>query len=158
MTTTPAESSAAEAFVEEFIEGWRRPASADAFADHFGRVCAPDVRMIQPGMPTLVGVEAFRERFARPIFELIPDLHAIVHDWAASGDVVFISFTLEGTLGGKPVRWPSVDRIVLRDGLLVERRAYFDPTPLLRAVATRPRTWPRFIRLQARQLLGRSRR
>jgi ketosteroid isomerase-like protein len=142
-----------EAWVGEFIEGWRAPASADAFADHFERVCTDDVRMIQPQMPTLVGKQAFREQFARPLFDFIPDIHATVNDWATSGDVIFISFALEGTLGGRPVRWPSIDRIVLRDGLAAERRAYFDPAPLLRAVATRPRTWPKFLRLQVRQLI-----
>jgi hypothetical protein len=152
-SSTDAASATAQAWVGEFVEGWRAPASADAFADHFERVCTADVRMIQPQMPTLVGLEAFRERFVRPVFELIPDIHATVHDWAASGDVIFISFTLEGTLGGRPVSWPCVDRVVLRDGLAVERRAYFDPTRLLRAVATRPRAWSPFLRLQARQVL-----
>jgi ketosteroid isomerase-like protein len=146
-------ASEAEVWVTEFIEGWRAPAGAEAFADHFERVCTDDVRMIQPQMPTLVGKRAFRERFVRPLFDFIPDIHATVHDWAATGDVIFISFTLEGTLGGRQVSWPCVDRIVLRDGLAVERRAYFDPTRILRAVATRPRAWPRLVRLQARQIL-----
>jgi ketosteroid isomerase-like protein len=149
-TSTPAQ---VEAWVGEFIEGWRSPAGAEQFADHFERVCADDVRMIQPQMPTLVGKRAFRERFVRPLFEFIPDIHATVHDWAASGDVVFISFTLEGTVGGGPVSWPCVDRIVIREGIATERRAYFDPTRILRAVATRPRAWPNFVRLQARQIL-----
>ena len=142
----------AEAWVRAFVEGWRRPADADSFADHFERVCDPEVRLVQPGMPTIVGHRAFRERFARPLFEAIPDIHATVHDWAARGDAIFIAFTLEGTLGGRPVSWDCVDRITLRDGVAIERRAYFDPTPLLRAVATRPRAWPSFARLQARQL------
>ena len=59
--------------------------------------------MIQPQLPTMVGKKAFREGFVRPTFELIGDLHAIVHDWAIEGDVIYISFTLEGTLGGKPI-------------------------------------------------------
>jgi ketosteroid isomerase-like protein len=144
----------AERWVAEFVEGWRSPRSADAFADHFDRVCTDDVRMIQPQLPTLVGKQAFREGFVRPTFELIPDLHATVHDWAASGDMILIHFTLEGTLGGKPVRWPCIDRVVLRDGLACERRAFFDPGPLLQAVATRPRAWPTFARIQGRRLLG----
>ena len=148
----------AERFVLDFIEGWRTPADADAFADFFEPLCTDDVRMIQPQLPVLVGKAAFRERFARPTFELIPDLHAVVHDWSAAtgGEVVFISFTLEGTLGGRPVSWPCVDRIVLRDGLIAERRAYFDPTPLLRAVVTRPRAWPKFLRLQVTRMKGTS--
>ncbi len=141
------------AFAETFTEGWRRPASADAFADFFEPHFTDDVRMIQPQLPVLVGKRAFREKFARPTFALIPDLHADVHESAANeaGDVLMISFTLAGTLGDKPISWPCVDRIVLRDGLVAERRAYFDPTPLLRAVLTRPRAWPKFTRIR---LLG----
>lgn len=36
--------------------------------------------------------------------------------------------------------------------LAVERESYFDPAPLIAAVATTPRAWPRFLRLQARNL------
>ncbi len=148
------EAEEAAGWVREFIAGWREPADADSFADHFDRVCTDDVRMIQPQLPTLAGKQAFREGFVRPTFDLIPDLHAIVHDWSADGDVIYINFTLEGTLGGKSISWPCIDRVVLRDGLACERRAHFDPTPLLAAVATRPRAWPAFARVQLRRLKG----
>jgi hypothetical protein len=145
----------AEEWVAEFIDGWRAPSDADSFADHFEPICTDDVRMAQPQLPTLIGKRAFREEFCRPTFALIPDLHAEVHDWAVNeaGDVILISFTLAGTLGGKPLRWPCVDRVVLSDGLACERTAYFDPAPLLRAVATRPRAWAPFARLQGARLL-----
>jgi ketosteroid isomerase-like protein len=112
--------------------------------------------MIQPQLPTAVGKAAFREAF-RPAFELIPDLHATVRDWAAEGDTAFIEFTLEGTLGGRTVKAPAVDRFTLRDGLVAERVAYFDPAPMLKAVATSPRAWPKFLRLQASRLGNRLR-
>jgi ketosteroid isomerase-like protein len=150
--TVPATNhSAAERWVEAFTEGWRAPEGLDAFADHFEPWFTDDVRMVQPQLPTAVGKAAFRETF-RPAFELIPDLHATVRSWAAEGGTVFIEFTLEGTLGGRKVTAPAVDRFELRDGLVAERVAYLDPAPMLRAVATSPRTWPRFVRLQASQL------
>jgi ketosteroid isomerase-like protein len=156
MTTVDAASTetdpAAAEWVHGFIAGWRAPADAESFADHFDALITDGIRLVQPQVPTAVGRRAFREQFARPIFELIPDLHATVHRWAANGDVVMIEFTLAGTLGGRPVSWDCVDRVVLRDGLASERRAYFDPTPLLGAVATRPRVWPKFARLQVQQL------
>ena len=37
------------------------------------------------------------------------------------------------------MEWTVVDRIILEDGLIRERRSYFDPAPLLKAVALRPR-------------------
>lgn len=144
-----------EAWIREFEEGWRRPAGPDAFTDHFEPMLDPEVRLVQPQMPTAVGRRAFRELFARPVFTLIPDLHAEVHEWAVRGEVAYVEFTLRGTLGGRPIAWRVVDRLTLRDGLLVERRSFFDPGPLLVAVLTRPRAWPRFVRAQLVRLRAR---
>lgn len=142
---------AAERWVEAFTEGWRSPASLDAFVDHFEPWFTDDVRMVQPQLPTMVGREAFREGF-RPAFELIDGLRATVHRWAAAGDVVFVEFTLEGTIGRRAVRVPAVDRFTLRDGLVAERVTHFDPTPMVLAIGASPRAWPRFARLQLSQL------
>jgi hypothetical protein len=138
--------------VRGFEAGWRDPANPRAFAEHFIPMLDPQVRMVQPQMPTLVGYDAFRQRFVEPLFALIPDLHGTVSNWAADGDVLFIDVVLEGTLGGRPVRFESVDRVTLRDGVAVERVAFMDPAPLMKAIATRPRAWPRFARVQARQV------
>ena len=150
--TTPA----AERWVEAFTEGWLAPQSLESFAAHFEPWFTDDVRMIQPQIPDSVGKEGFRETF-RPAFELVPDLHATVQGWAANGDRVFIEFTLEGTVGGRAFSSPAVDSFRLRDGLVAERVAHFDPTPMLVAVALSPRAWPRFLRLQASQLTSKLR-
>jgi hypothetical protein len=42
------------------------------------------------------------------------------------------------TLVGHQAFRELCDRATFRDGLVVERESYFDPTPLLRAVLTRP--------------------
>jgi ketosteroid isomerase-like protein len=109
----------------------------------------PDVRLIQPQMPVIVGHIGLLEEFARPLFALIPDLHGTVEDWAARGDTAMIAVRLEGTLGGRPFSFRAVDRVTLRDGVATERETYLDPLPLLAAVLTRPRSWPAFARLQA---------
>jgi hypothetical protein len=96
--------AATEAWIREFEEGWRRPAGPDAFTDHFEPILDPEVRLVQPQMPTA---------------------------------------------------WRAVDRLTLRDGLLVERRSFFDPGPLLVDVLTRPRAWPRFVRAQLVRLRAR---
>ena len=144
-------------WVEAFTEGWRAPRDADSFADFFEPLLAPDVRLVQPQVPTTTGREAFREQFARPVFELIPDLHAVVDGWAETETGVLISFRLEGTIGGRAVSWPCVDRVTLRDGLATERVAHFDPTVLLAAVARAPRCWPRFARIQTASIINRIR-
>jgi ketosteroid isomerase-like protein len=145
------ERTAAE-WVHGFSEGWRAPSGPNAFAAHFRDLLAPDVRLIQPQIPTIVGFRAFEEDFVRPVFELIPDLHGDVERWAARGEELYIELTLSGTLAGRPLSWRACDRVTLRDGVAVERESYFDPWPLIASVAATPRAWPRFLRQWARNL------
>jgi hypothetical protein len=137
------------AWVEGFAEGWRAPRDPDAFAAHFRPLLSPSVRLIQPRLPATVGYGAFEERFVAPLFALIPDLHGEVERWAARDDTLYIELTLRGSLGRRSFSLRACDRITLRDGLAVERESYFDPAPLLAAIAATPRAWPRFLRLRA---------
>jgi ketosteroid isomerase-like protein len=142
-----------EQWVHAFAEGWRDRSEigqrgAEAFIAHFREMLDEDVRLIQPQLGTLVGRRAFEEGFARPLFDLIPDLRADVERWAVNGDDAFIEITLRGTLAGRAVAWRACDRITVRDGVAIERESYLDPAPLLAAIARAPRLWPRFIRLQ----------
>jgi ketosteroid isomerase-like protein len=148
-TRTAAKRDAA-AWVEVFTAGWSDPVDADTFTDHFEPWFAPDVRMIQPNVAPVVGIEGFREEFARPLFDLVPDLHGVVEGWASSGDTVYIELRLEGTIGRRSFEMHTCDRIKLRDGKATERFAYLDPTPLLKAMLASPRTWPKFVRIQMR--------
>ena len=141
-----------ETWVEMFAEGWANPVDADTFCDHFDPWFQEDIRMIQPSMRPIIGKRAFREDFARPLFDLIPDLHGTVENWAASGDVAYIELRLEGTIGRRPFTMRTCDRIKLRDGKAVERMAYLDPAPLVKAVARSPRSWPKFLKTQLRNL------
>ncbi len=150
--STAAAGAAAEAWVEMFAEGWANPVDADTFSDHFEPHLQPEVRMIQPSMRPIVGKKGFREEFARPLFHLVPDLHGTVENWAADGGVVYIELRLEGTIGRRPFTMRTCDRISLRDGTAVERVAYLDATPLLKAVALSPRAWPKFLKIQLRNL------
>ncbi len=159
-SSTPAAPSAeaALAWVRAFAEGWRAPATAEAFANHFEPWFDPHIRLIQPQLPTLVGHQAFRERFARPLFALIPDLAGQVERFAIATDCAYVELTLRGTLGGRPISWRVCDRATLREGFVVERESYFDPTPLLRTILTRPRAWPALSRAWQRSRLHRTAR
>ncbi|MEA2468654.1 MAG: hypothetical protein QOJ57_2780, partial [Thermoleophilaceae bacterium] len=77
--------------------------------------------------------------------------------WSATGDVVFIEFTLAGTFGGRPIAWDAVDRFVLRDGLAAERVSYFDALPLAIEMAMRPRGWRSLVSSGFRPQLSRLR-
>jgi ketosteroid isomerase-like protein len=147
-----AAADAAAAWVEAFAEGWANPVDADSFCDHFEPWFQPDVRMIQPSVPPIVGKREFREQFARPLFDLVPDLHGTVENWASAGDLVYIELRLEGTVGRQRFTMHTCDRIILRDGKVVERFAYLDAMPLIKAVLRSPRSWPKFLRTQLRNL------
>ena len=152
VTENGTRTDAAAAWVEMFVEGWANPTDADSFCDHFDPWFQDDVRMVQPQVSTTVGKRAFREEFARPLFDLVPDLHGTVERWTADGDVVYIELRLEGTVGGRPFEIHSCDRIKLRDGKAAERFAYLDSTPLVMAVLRSPRSWPKFVGTQLRNL------
>jgi ketosteroid isomerase-like protein len=132
------EPAAAE-FVDRFERAWSRSKAEELLA-----LLTEDVVLIQPGVPSTSGKAAAREQFSR-LLRMIPDLHVIVHRWAAREETVFIEFTLVGTFGGRELSWPAVDCFLLRDGLAAERISYFDSTPLLLRILTRPRGWRRLI-------------
>ena len=136
--TATTKNSAAE-FVEFFATGWKLGASdAAGFFRHFGPRMHPDTVLIQPIAPPARGLHALRDLFG-PLFTAVPDLRGELQRWGETVDGVFIELTLSGHLGSKPLEWTVVDRIILEDGLIRERRSYFDPAPLLKAVALRPR-------------------
>jgi hypothetical protein len=69
----------------------------------------------------------------------VPDLTGTLRRWGETADGVFTELTLRGHLGRKPLEWTVVDRIIVGESMIRERRSYFDSVPLLRAVALRPR-------------------
>jgi hypothetical protein len=126
--------------VEQFAEAWRAPE-----LDFHESLWAPDIALIQPLMGELHGKAECRAGFGR-LFELVPDIHGVVHRWATDGEAIFIEFTLSGTFGGKELSWSAVDRFFLdEDGLIVERISYFDSAPLALKMALRPRGWRRML-------------
>jgi hypothetical protein len=133
-------------FVERFRAYWRAPSPGGLDA-----LLAPEVRLTAPMTPTTHTLEEGKRAFTA-ILSLIPDLTGEVHRWGGADDGVLIEFTLSGSLAGRPISWPAVDRIALRgDGLATERVSYFDATPLVLQVLRHPRAWPAF----ARSRLGR---
>ena len=136
--TASTRTDAAE-FVEFFAAGWEFGArDAEGFFCHFGPRMHPDTALIQPIARPARGAGALRELFG-PLFKAIPDLTGTLRRWGQTDDGVFIELTLRGHLGSRPVEWTVVDRIILEEGKIRERRSYFDPAPLLKAVALRPR-------------------
>jgi ketosteroid isomerase-like protein len=123
-------------FVEFFARGWGIGAGKDFF-EHFESRVHPDALMTQPLAPPTRGIAEFRATF-EPLFKAIPDLRGEVRSWGETHEGALIELRLAGHLGGRPVAWTTIDRIVLEDGLIKERHAYFDPLPLAIAMLRRP--------------------
>jgi ketosteroid isomerase-like protein len=133
-------SESAAAVVARFAERWAHPD-----ADRLMELCHQDVRFHAPLMSPTVGFAACREEFRR-LFLLRPDTRIEVHRWSARGNAVFIELTIHMTIGGKPLRIPGVDRLLLKDGLILERVAYADSLPVITALVSTPREWRRWWR------------
>jgi limonene-1,2-epoxide hydrolase len=133
------DETAAE-FVERFERAWSTSNVEELMA-----LLTDDVVLIQPGVPSTTGKAEARKQFSR-LLRMIPDLHVAVHRWAARDETVFIEFDLVGTFGGREIRWPAVDRFLLRHDLAVERVSYFDSTPLFVQILMRPRGWANLVR------------
>lgn len=143
-TAEPRPVAGAEQFVELFAAGWRAP-KPEGFIDAFRPVLHPAVRLVQPTIPPAHGHAGF-ERSFRELFGVFPDYEVTVDDWAARGNVVYLCLTHATTVSGRRLSWEGIDRVTLADGLVRERVAYFDPTPLLPALARAPRSWPQMLR------------
>jgi hypothetical protein len=142
---TAVDTERAADFARRFAEFWSAPA-----LDRLGTLLAEDVRLVAPMTPATDTLAEGEKTFAG-IFELIPDLTADVHGWGATESGVLIDLTLSGSAGGAPISWRAVDRIAIgEDGLATEWISYFDPLPLIAAVARRPRAWPGFLRSRLR--------
>lgn len=133
------DQDAARELVARFTDAWRTPD-----LDKHEQLWGDDIVLVQPLMGALHGKAACRTAFAR-LFQLVPDLHAVVHRWSASGDSLFIEITLSGTFGGRELSWSAVDRFLLVDGQIAERVSYFDSAPIALAMAGRPRGWRRVL-------------
>ena len=61
-------------------------------------------------------------------------------------DTLLIAWRLRFSLGGNPYELRIVDRIVVADGLILEREAYYDSLGLMIALLARPRAWTGYWR------------
>jgi hypothetical protein len=142
-------------FVAQFAEGWRAP-QLEEFIAQFTPLFAPDVRMVQPMVPTESGHAAMARVF-RWLFTALPGLRGEVVRWGVAADALFIELELIGTVGHRPVRVRATDRFLFDEqGRVVERQTFMDPAPLMRAALLSPSSWPRLLR--ANLALGRARR
>jgi hypothetical protein len=148
-----AADTALATFVERFDAGWR--SGREGFLDHFLPALIDEhVLLAQPLLPPARCHDGFRELF-EPLFAAIPDLRGEVLDWWPTPGGVTIHLVLRGTLDGLPLELVTHDRIVLREGRVLERHAQFDLRPLLLAALRRPRAGVLLLTAPLRRALAR---
>ena len=129
-------------WMARFTERWQRgKASIDGFMDLLGA----DIKLIAPGLRPTQGRAAGRAAFQKT-FDVLPDLTAEVLRWSASGDMLFIEMTFTATIGGKRIDWHNIDRFLFKDGLAVERIAFYNPAKVQRAFLSGPKGWMQLVR------------
>ena len=134
-----------KAFVRAFTDHWAAPR-----VDRLSTLLTDDVRLVQPMSKPAIGIEAARKWFGG-VLAAIPDIRAEVDRWSATDEYVFIEFRLIGTIGGRIVAWPVVDRFTMcADNRAKERVSYFDPMPLILAGLRSPSGWAQLARLALR--------
>lgn len=151
MTTAPetaesVEDSPVADFVRRFESVWANPDP-----DALNGLVHADIEFIQP-MEAPVHGHREAAAFWRRLLTLIPDIRGEVISWGLREDRVYLELRMDGTLGGKTIEWMVLDRILLEDGRVRQRIAYFNPLPLVLALLTRPRAWPAYLAAQRQRL------
>lgn len=134
-------------WVAAFADLWTAGARhVDRFMDIFD----PGIVLIAPGFPPSRGYAEGLAAFRRT-FRAFPDLTGEVVRWSAYGDVLFVEMTFRATVGGRRLKWHNVDRFLIRDGAVVERVAYFNPSSVRRAMLSGPAGFAQMLRLRLGQ-------
>lgn len=126
-------------FIQQFRDVWSNPTLDDLMAP-----LREDVTLIQPLSAALNGKQAARKAF-RKILTRFPGLQGEVHGGLGNGEHVFIDWTMIVPIGRGEQRLPVIDKVTLIDGLVKERVAYFDPSPLFGPIARSPKTLGRHL-------------
>jgi len=129
-----------EKVVEGFTQAWATPA-----VERFAALLHPEVVLIQPVVTPIRGREAGRAEFSR-LLRWLPDIRGTVDRVAVTGDTALVAWRLAFSLGGRPFETRIVDRLVVADGLIREREAYYDSARLVAAIVTRPSAWIGYLR------------
>jgi hypothetical protein len=135
-------------FPDVFVDGWSR-VKPGPFLEFFLPLIHADATFTQPQFADAHGVDEIEGMFRR-LFIIVPDLSVAVRRVRIIDDTVFIESDAAAAFGRGPIQFAVCDRFVLRDGLIVDRRSYSDPSPFLYAALRRPTSWPRLVRSRLR--------
>jgi hypothetical protein len=118
---------------EVWIAFWANPAAA--INSDVVLPLAEDIVGYWPGVPEPV---RGRRNFIAKITELlqaVPDLRVELVDSADNGDAIFIHYIVRGTVASGAFESHGIDRLVVRNGIVVENLIRYDSEALKAALA-----------------------
>ena len=108
--------------VEHWAEFWADPLNAQDGQS----LLAQDIVGYWPGESEPVrGLQNYYAKITK-LLAAIPDLRLAVVDSATTGDLIFIHYVARGTGPSGPFEVHGIDRLVLRDGIVVENLIRYD--------------------------------
>ncbi|MBA3673834.1 MAG: nuclear transport factor 2 family protein [Chitinophagaceae bacterium] len=132
----------AETMLRQFAECWKQPS-----ANRLGRLLHEEVILKQPNHPTIHGRNEAESYFSS-LLQFVPGLHGEVDGGISKDNILFIEWKMLFPIGTNVVVIKAVDKIIIKEDLIFERTAYFDPSKLIRATLKTPSTWRRYIRFR----------
>lgn len=91
---------------------------------------APDATLQHPGMPRPLHGAAIGE-FVAAALTAVPDFTMTPVRWCADDDTLFVEARNTGRVGDRLTVWPSIYRLILRAGRVIDGRAYYDRAAVL---------------------------
>ena len=133
--TTPSEHS----FVKKFEEAWSTPD-----LDSLTELLAENVTLIQPLSKPIYGKPAAVKSFEK-ILRQYPGIRGEEVFGLGQHDRVIIDWKMVVPIGRQTLRIPVIDSFYMDHGLVSMRIAYFNPIPILKAIAVHPSHWWRLV-------------
>ena len=120
------------AFSKAFEDAWRAPT-----AERLTALLHADVVLYQSGAAAIHGKDAAHREFSR-LLRWLPALRGEVDQSFSNEHQVCIQWRLILPFGPRGIALRIVDVFIVEDGRARSRHAYFDQTPFILAVLSRP--------------------
>jgi hypothetical protein len=120
----PAQSKPRGWSIEGWAAFWGAP-SVEVARARVQTVCAQDITGYWPRQKPIHGITEYCQRIV-DLIELVPDLRLKLEEHATNGEFTFLRWSARGTGPDGPFEITGVDRMRLRERLVVENRIISD--------------------------------
>jgi ketosteroid isomerase-like protein len=109
---------------ETFLDKYRAFGQKPTRENH-ARLFAPDATIYHPGMTAPMPAPQYVDFIAEALKRL-PEFHLIPIHWAVNGDTMFVEARNTATVNDRPIEWPAIYVVTLRDEMVMRGRPYYD--------------------------------